>query len=106
MEDIDRLKQDVREGRIEADRLVDLVVTLQRQLQAANKRSEEQQKRIEELEKQLGGSGTVKVDESFSMRAEEQRQQARGKKKRKRKLKVRRGRLKTADKIKLAERTE
>jgi hypothetical protein len=73
---------------------------LQRQLQAAHKR-------IEELEKQLGGSGTVKVDEPFSMRAEEARQETRGKKKkRKRKLKVRRGRVKTADKIKLAERTE
>ena len=70
-----RLKQDVREGRISIDRLVDLIVTLQRQLQEARRR-------IEELEKKLGGSGTAKVSEPFSVRAEEQRQKARGKKRR------------------------
>jgi transposase len=99
MEDIDRLKEDARAGRIDSDRLVDLIVTLQRQLQAANKR-------IEELEKQLGGAGTAKVAEPFSMRAEEQRQETRGgQQKRRRKDKKRRGRLKTADKVKRAERT-
>lgn len=99
MEDIDRLKQDARDGKIDTDRLVDLLATLQRQLQAANQR-------IEALEKQHGGSPTAKVDEPFSLRAEEQRQQARGKKKRQRQPKGRRGRLNTADKVKLAERTE
>jgi transposase len=99
MGDIDRLKQDARDGQIDTDRLVDLVATLQRQLQTANQR-------IEALEKQLGGSPTAKVDEPFSLRAEEQRQQARGKKKRQHQPKGRRGRLTTADKVKLAERTE
>ena len=47
MDAIEQLKEDVREGRIDADRLVDLIVTLQRQLQAAKQR-------IAELEKQLG----------------------------------------------------
>jgi transposase len=98
MEDIDRLKEDARAGRIDSDRLVDLIVTLQRHLQAANKR-------IEELEKQLGGAGTAKVAEPFSLRAEEQRQQARGQKKRRRKGPQRRGRLKSVDKVKRAERT-
>ena len=46
---------------------------MQRELQAAKQR-------IEELEKQLGGSATAKVDEPFSLRAEEKRQEARGKK--------------------------
>ena len=96
---IENLKQDVREGRIDADRLVDLVVTLQREVQAAKQR-------IAELEKQLAGSTTAKLDESFSMREEEKRQEARGKKKRQPKKKTRRGRLKTADKIAQAERTE
>ena len=99
MDAIERLKQDVREGRIDADRLVDLIVSLQRQLQAAHQR-------IEELEKKIGGPPTTKLDEPFSLRAEEQRQEARGKKKRKEKRKKRRGRLKTSDKIANAERTE
>jgi transposase len=99
MDAIETLKQDVREGRIDVDRLVDLIVTLQRQLQAANQR-------IEDLEKKIGGPPTTKLDEAFSLRAEEQRQEARGKKKRKEKRKKRRGRLKTSDKIAQAERTE
>lgn len=100
MDDINDLKQEVREGRISLDRLVDLVMTLQRQLQAANKR-------IVDLEKQLGDATPAKVDEPFSMRAEEKRQQARTKKKkRQRGRKGRRGRLTTAEKIERAERTE
>jgi len=73
MDTIETLKQDVREGRISAERLVDLVVDLSRKLEAANQR-------IEELQKQCGGTPTAKVDEPFSMRAEEKRQEARGKK--------------------------
>lgn len=99
MDAIETLRQDVREGRIDADRLVDLIVTLQRQLQAAHQR-------IEELEKRLGGPPTTQLDEPFSLRAEEQRQAARGQKKRKEKRKKRRGRLKSSDKIAQAERTE
>jgi hypothetical protein len=99
MDDVEELKRDVREGRIDPDRMVGLVVMLQRQLQEARRR-------IEELEKKLGGSGTAKIAEPFSMRAEEQRQQARGKKSRKRKRPMRRGRICTADKIALAERME
>src|SRR5947209_3882426 len=96
MDAIATLKQDVREGRINAERLVDLIASLQQQLQVA-------QQRIEELEKKLGGPPTAKLDEAYSMRSEEQRQQAR---KKKGKRKGRGGRLKTADKIALAERTE
>jgi len=103
MDAIEQLKQDVRDGRIDLDRLIDVIVTLQRQLEAAKQR-------IEELEKKLGGplpSPTTKIDESYSMRAEEKRQQTR-KPKNKLKLsrKSRRGRLTTADKLKLAERSE
>jgi transposase len=99
MDDVEQLRQEVREGRIDPDRLVGLVVTLQRQLQEAHRR-------IEELEKKLSGSGTAKTAEPFSMRAEEQRQQARGKKSRKRQRPLRCGRISTADKIAQAERTE
>jgi transposase len=103
MDAIDQLKQDVREGRVDVDRLIDVIVRLQRQLEAARQR-------IAELEKKLGGPGssvTAKVEQPFSMRAEEKRQQAR---RPDNKLTLsrrgRRGRLNSADKIKLAERTE
>ena len=99
MDDVERLKDEVREGRIDADRLVDLVVTLQRHLQDARRR-------IEELEKKIGGAATAKVNEPFSMRAEELRQEARGKKPRKRNRPLRRGRITTAAKLAQAKRTE
>jgi transposase len=98
--ELDKLKQDAREGRIDSDRLIDLIATLQRELQAARRR-------IEELEKQIGGSATAKVAQPYSMKAEEKRQEARGnKKKRKKKPKAKRGRISTKDKLNLAERTE
>jgi hypothetical protein len=99
MDDVEQLKQDVRAGRISPDRLVGVVVSLQRQLQEARRQ-------IEELQKKLGGSATAKTAEPFSMRAEEQRQEARGKKSRKRKQPQRQGRISTADKVAQAERTE
>jgi transposase len=103
MEAIDQLRQDLTEGRIDVERLLAVMATLQRQLQAA-------QQRIQELEKQVNAAtplGAAKVDEPFSMRAEEKRQQARKKtKKAKLSKKSRRGRLTSADKLKLAERTE
>jgi transposase len=99
MDDVQQLKDDVREGRIDGDRLVDLVVTLQRELQEARRR-------IEELEKKIGGSATVKVGEPFSLRAEERRQEARGKKRRKRNRPLRCGRITSAEKIAQAQRTE
>ncbi len=69
--DVEQLREDVHAGRITPDRLIDLIVTLQR--------------RIDELERQVGSSATRKLPEAFSLRAEEQRQEARGKKRRKRK---------------------
>ena len=99
MDDVGQLRQDVREGRIEAERLVDLIVTLRRELRDAKRR-------IEELEKKLGGVATVKVAEPFSLRAEEKRQEKRGKQRRKRNRAARKGRVTTADKIAQAKRTE
>jgi transposase len=103
MDAVEQLREDVRTGRVDVDRLIDVIVSLQRQLEAARQR-------IEELEKKMGGPAspaTAKVAEPFSIRAEEKRQQARGQSK---KLKLsrrgRRGRLTSADKLKLAERIE
>jgi transposase len=108
--DAERLKQDVREGRIGVERLIDLIAwqqqqlqSTQQQLQEALKQLEAARKRIEELEKKHGGP-TTKLDEPYSMRSEEQRQRAQAKKKAKRKGGG--GRLKTKDKIALAERCE
>ena len=97
--DVEQFKEDVRHGRITGDRLVELVLTLQRQL-------DEARRRIEELERKLGGAASEKVPEPFSMRSEEQRQQARGKTKRKRNKPHRRGRVSTAEKLLGAARTE
>jgi transposase len=103
----DQLKQEVREGRIDVDRLVDLVVTLQQQLQTATQQLRAANQRIAELEKQRGGPMPAKLEQPFSLRAEEQRQQARGKsKKRNKKNKGRRGRVSTAEKIAQAQRHE
>jgi transposase len=96
---IDQLKEDVRQGRVAPERLLDVIAQLQQALQAA-------QQRIEELEKKLGGAPPTKLDETFSMRAEEKRQEARGNKKRKEKKAKRRGRLKNAEKLAQAKRTE
>lgn len=101
MDAIDQLKEDVRQGRVDADRLIDVIVSLQRQLEAARQH-------IAELEKKLGGPGAAtpaKVDEPFSMRAEEKRQRDRKPNKNKLSRRGRRGRLNSADKLKLAERT-
>jgi transposase len=103
----DQLKQEVREGRIDVDRLVDLVVTLQLQLQTATQQLRTANQRIAELEKQRGGPAPAKLKQSFSLRAEEQRQQACGKgKKRNQKNQGRRGRVRTAEKIAQAQRHE
>lgn len=101
MDAINQLKEDVRQGRVDVDRLIDVIVSLQRQLEAARQR-------IEELEKKPGGPGAptpAKVDQPFSMRAEEKRQRDRNKNKLKLSRRGRRGRLTSADKLKLAERT-
>ena len=111
MEAIEQLQQDVRDGKVDLDRLLDVLVTLQRQLATTQRQLQAAKQRIEELEKKQGGPSAptgTKVDEPFSVRAEEKRQQARNPKNNKRKLsrRGRRGRLTNADKLKLAERAE
>jgi hypothetical protein len=104
--DVEQLKQDVREGRVDVDRLVDLLGALQRKLAEANERNRQLEERVQQLEEKLGGAATPKLDQPFSMQAEEKRQAARGKKAKKRPKRTRRGRFATADKLKLAEREE
>ena len=106
MDEVKHIKEDVRQGRIDAERLVELLVTLQRRLEGATRELERAKRRIAELEKQFGPAATKKVDEPFSMRAEERRQEARGKAKRQKKRPTRRGRVTTAEKVRQAARTE
>ena len=103
---MERIKDDLRDGRIDPERLIGLIEALERQLQSAQRELVAAKRRVEELEKKLGGAATTKFDEPFSMRAEERRQEARGKKRRQRKRPTRRGRVTTAEKISQAARTE
>jgi transposase len=105
MDAIETLRQQVQEGRVSVDRLVDLLVSQQRQLLETQQQLQAALQRIEELEKKVGGPPTAKLAEPFSVRSEEQRQQARGQKP-KQQRKGRRGRFKTKDKLAQAERTE
>jgi transposase len=100
------LRQDVREGKVDADRLVDLIEALQRRLSSTEQQLVSAHERIQQLEQKIGGPPTAKIDQSFSVNAEEKRQEARGKKKRQKKPKGRRGRLTTAEKVAKAERFE
>jgi transposase len=118
MDAIDQLKEDFRQGRVDVDRLIIVMVSLQQQLESTRQQlestrqqleSRRQQleaanRRIEELEKKDGGP-SAKTDEAFSMRAEEKRQEKRGGKKLKLSKKGRRGRLTSADKLQVAEDT-
>lgn len=99
--DVEQLKEDVKSGRVTAERLVAVIEMLCRRLGAAEKENEELKRQIRE-----GGGGKGKLEESYSLRAEEQRQQARGRQRRERKKRSRRGRLKTAAKVAQAKRTE
>lgn len=103
--DAEQLKQDVRAGRIDVDRLIDLLIAQQAQIRQLSEQLQAAQRRIAELEQKLGGP-TAKVEQPFSLRAEEQRQAARGKSRGKKPKRLRQGRLATADKLALAEREE
>jgi transposase len=102
---IDSLKQDLLEGRITTDRLFEVIAAQQRTLQTVLQRLEVAEQRCAELERKQGGPPTAKLDQPFSLRAEEKRQQAAGKP-RKAKRKNRGGRRRTQDKLAAAERTE
>ena len=90
---LDRLSRDEMIPLIE--RLFDRLEVLERQNAELTKRLEKQSRRIEELEKR---HPTVRLDESYSMKAETQRRADAAGKKHKQKSK-RRGRISTAEKL-------
>ena len=105
MEAIESLRQGVREGRIGAERLLDLLEALMRRLDGLTQQLEAAQQRVAELERKIN-EAPAKLDEPFSLRAEEKRQEERRKKKRVKKRKNKSGRIRTQDKIDRAERIE
>lgn len=95
--DIEQLREDAASGKLSAEKLVDVIVLQQQQIGSM-------QQRIEELEAIIKSKNpTERPDPSYSQKAEEKRYPKRGKRKRK---PLRRGRLSTAEKRKLAARTE
>lgn len=96
--DGERLKQDVAERKLGVEQLVKILLVQQEQI-------EKQQAEIRKLQKQLAARNpTARLDEQYSAKAEEKRK-SQGRRAKRRKP-LRRGRLCTADKIKLAQRTE
>jgi transposase len=95
--DVQQLRDDAASGRLSIDRLIDVVAAQQKQIVT-------QQQRIDELEALIKSKNpTERLKESYSENAENKRRPKSTKRKRK---PLRRGRVSTADKIKLAKRTE
>jgi transposase len=117
MDALEQLQRDFQEGRIDLPRFLSLLSDSLRQLQdtqtqlrisqaqllETQQQLKTAQNRIAELEKKLGGPPTPRIDQPYSLRAEEKRQQAKdGKKKNKSKG----GRRRHDDKAHLIARTE
>lgn len=97
--DLEQLRQDVAEGTVGLDRLVELIASQQKVI-------ERQQAQIEELQGRVGKNPTERLDEAYSEKAEEDRQAKAGRKPKPGKQPERQGRISTADKIAKAVRTE
>ena len=98
-----QLRQDVTDGKIETDRLVDLIVSQLKVIQQLQAQVTELQAQIEKLKAK---NPTDRLEESFSEKAEEKRQAKAKGKRSERKTPERRGRVSTAEKIARATRTE
>jgi hypothetical protein len=97
--DLESLRQDVAQGTVELDRLVDLIASQQKCIAR-------EQAQIAELQTRVGKNPTERLGDAYSERAEADRQaKAQGKPKPKNKPK-RQGRITTAEKIAKAARTE
>lgn len=95
--DVQQLKDDAASGRLSLDRLIMVIEAQQKQIA-------KQQEQIAELERQIKAKNpTERLEESYSEKAEQKRK-AKGKRRGTKPL--RRGRVTTADKVKLAQRTE
>lgn len=98
--------KDVERERLEAEN-----AGLRRRVEELSRRNEELSRRVAELERLIrkwtGESPTERLDQAYSLKAEERRQEVRaGAKRRRRQRSLRRGRVSTQDKLDRAERTE
>jgi uncharacterized protein (DUF885 family) len=64
--DTEQLRQDVAEGTVEVDRLVDLVVSQQKLIAQQQAELEALKKQLEELKQQLEKNPTQRLDEAYS----------------------------------------
>ena len=71
--DVERFKEDVRQGRVTADRLADLLVSALRQLEEAKRRIQELEAQLEQFQAEK----REKSEEPYSVAAEEKRQAVR-----------------------------
>jgi hypothetical protein len=101
--DGEQIRQDVRDGTIEVDRLVDLVASQGKVIQQQQAQIEKLQEENRKLKER---HPTERLEEGYSEKAEEKRQAKKKGKRSKKKKPTRRGRLSTAEKIAKAERTE
>lgn len=110
--DVQQIRQDVAEGNVSPDRLVDLIASLLKLIETLQEQDAKHQEQIAKLQEQVAKlqaqidskNPTERLDEQYSEKAEEKRQ-AKGKK-RKRPKPRRKGRISTAEKIAKAKRTE
>lgn len=100
-----------RDKDVERERLPAENADFRRRMEELARRNEELARRVAELERwvrELGGAArTERLDQAYSMRAEEQRQgQTAGSKRRQKQKSSRRGRVTTQEKLDRADRTE
>ena len=99
------MRQDVASGQLDSEALIQVAVVLHDELEAALAELEAAQKRVSELEKELGKSPTLRLADEYSQKSEEKRERERSGK-RSRQSSSRRGGLSTADKLAQAKRRE
>jgi hypothetical protein len=108
MDTTDKSLLDAERGTRDIDRWAVLLAQAHADLKAAQQRIGQLEAEIAALKKQMGGSATLtKLDQPYSVDAEEKRQEARGRgRKRQESKKQRRGRIANEDKVKRAQRVE
>ena len=98
--DAKALKEAVSAGNVGVDQLLEIIAHQADQIAQLKEQ-------FEQLKEQLAAKNSARrLNEAYSEKAEEKRQAKRKRQKKKRRKPIRRGRLFTADKIKLAQRTE
>ena len=72
--DVEQLRQDVAEGTVQLDRLVELIASQQKLIQQLQQDIEKLKEQIEKLQEQIKNP-TERLDEPYSEKAEEKRQE-------------------------------